>query len=119
MKAGTTSGAMVVLVVVLVARRAHNPKVAGSNPAPATNEVKCKPWSRSHRAGSGAWSAPSRQGCAVGGNGLTAPRVHEDRAGHRDLRLVWGGRVRPALAQSREGTRVSGVRERASLAPSG
>ena len=36
MKAGTTSGAMVVLVVVLVARRAHNPKVAGSNPAPAT-----------------------------------------------------------------------------------
>ncbi len=41
MKAGTTSGAMVVLVVVLVARRAHNPKVAGSNPAPATNLGVC------------------------------------------------------------------------------
>ena len=25
----------------LVARRAHNPKVAGSNPAPATNENPC------------------------------------------------------------------------------
>ena len=25
----------------LVARRAHNPKVAGSNPAPATNEDPC------------------------------------------------------------------------------
>ena len=24
----------------LVARRAHNPKVAGSNPAPATNKIK-------------------------------------------------------------------------------
>ena len=24
----------------LAARRAHNPKVAGSNPAPATNEIK-------------------------------------------------------------------------------
>ena len=25
----------------LAARRAHNPKVAGSNPAPATNQIKC------------------------------------------------------------------------------
>jgi hypothetical protein len=29
----------------LVARRAHNPKVAGSNPAPATKYIMC--WSRS------------------------------------------------------------------------
>ncbi|CBJ82822.1 hypothetical protein XBJ1_3704 [Xenorhabdus bovienii SS-2004] len=25
----------------LVARRAHNPKVVGSNPAPATNPIRC------------------------------------------------------------------------------
>ncbi|CEK24873.1 conserved protein of unknown function [Xenorhabdus nematophila AN6/1] len=25
----------------LVARRAHNPKVVGSNPAPATNSIQC------------------------------------------------------------------------------
>ena len=28
-----------------LARRAHNPKVAGSNPAPATSYLESKPWS--------------------------------------------------------------------------
>jgi hypothetical protein len=29
-----------------VARRAHNPKAAGSNPAPATNFIHVEPWCR-------------------------------------------------------------------------
>ena len=31
----------------VAARRAHNPKVAGSSPAPATNKITVQPWSLS------------------------------------------------------------------------
>ena len=72
MKAGTTSGAMVVLVVVLVARRAHNPKVAGSNPAPASKE---KPRHCKQLAGfrwSGRWDARGRRSHTVPTDQITA-----------------------------------------------